>query len=902
VQAILVSHTHWDREWYRTFEDFRARLVDLVERVVELCEADPGYRFLLDGQTVVLEDFLEVRPGARDALRALCAAGRIAIGPWYVQPDSLLPSGEAHVRNLLLGRSVGGVFGPVSRVGYTPDSFGHPAQFPQLLRGFGIESFVYWRGNGSEIDTLPNEYDWQAPDGSRVLACHLRKGYFAAATVPDDEIARAAAVIAGRARELAEHARAGVVLLPGGIDHAMPEARTAELAHEIAASADMPVRRGMLEDYVAVALAGATGRPVHRGELVGARVAPLLPGVWSTRTWIKLANRRCEAELEGWAEPFAALALAAGLADERPALELAWKSLLRNQAHDSICGCSRDEVHEQMRARFDTARELAEQTAKRSLERLGGLGRERQSPWSDGFDLLVANPSPRSRTDVVRFPLDFHPFMRPALDPAEAVHPLLLHDIAERSFVVDGAPARLVPAGPGRLKLLPERAAFDLEFVARDVPAFGLQRVRVAPAPAGVDARDRVETVEPGGPDATIESGDVRVAVRADGRFDLTIGAARFRGLGELESVGDRGDSYDHDPLVGDGATEPRLEAVGVERSRHRSGVQELRVVRHLRVPEALDATREARSPREVSFEVETLLRVVPGVARVDVDLRVENRARDHRLRMVFPVHGPVARFEAATTFDVAVRTPGPAEAGEVGGEGGGGPVQAMPATFVQQGFVHAGGLSVVAPGLPEAEVVAGEPARVAITLLRCVGALSRPDLRSRPGPAGPGTDVPGAQCPGTLRARLWLFAGLDPAAAREAELGLRAVVCGDEAVLPEGRPLLALAPAALLVSAFKPAHGGSGVVVRVANPTSLAREAALVVGFPFADVSAVRLDETTPPVSRDGDEAGRIERDGASLRFRVPARGLRTLRFDFGRGEYPARTQMGKRRSASCS
>ncbi|MGH0032159.1 MAG: glycoside hydrolase family 38 C-terminal domain-containing protein, partial [Myxococcota bacterium] len=146
MRAVLVTHAHWDREWYRTFQDFRARLVDLVDRVLDLCAADPDYRFLLDGQTVVLEDYLEIRPGRRAELRAASAEGRIAIGPWYVQPDSLLPSGEAHVRNLLLGRRVGEAIGPVSRVGYTPDSFGHPAQLPQLFAGFGIGSFVYWRG------------------------------------------------------------------------------------------------------------------------------------------------------------------------------------------------------------------------------------------------------------------------------------------------------------------------------------------------------------------------------------------------------------------------------------------------------------------------------------------------------------------------------------------------------------------------------------------------------------------------------------------------------------------------------------------------------------------------------------------------------------------------------------
>ncbi|MBY0273787.1 alpha-mannosidase, partial [Candidatus Binatia bacterium] len=233
MKVFLVSHTHWDREWYRTFQTFRARLVDAIDRVLELVEADDGFRFLLDGQTIALEDYLEIRPERRVALERACRAGRIAIGPWYVQPDSLLPSGEAQVRNLREGRRVGAAFGPVSRVAYTPDSFGHPAQLPQLFAGFGLGPFVYWRGNGDEIDHLPAEWLWQAPDGSAVLAHHLGEGYFAASGLPQDADA-AAAFLADLVRRLGERSRSGAVLLMNGFDHAPPEATTAGAAAALA--------------------------------------------------------------------------------------------------------------------------------------------------------------------------------------------------------------------------------------------------------------------------------------------------------------------------------------------------------------------------------------------------------------------------------------------------------------------------------------------------------------------------------------------------------------------------------------------------------------------------------------------------------------------------------------------
>lgn len=870
MRAFLVTHTHWDREWYRTFQAFRARLVDAVDRVLDLCAADPGYRFLLDGQSIALEDYAAIRPGRAAELRARVAEGRIAIGPWYVQPDSLLPAGESHVRNLLEGRRAGEAFGPVSRVAYTPDSFGHPAQFPQLFAGFGLSAFVYWRGHGGEIDTLPPEYDWVAPDGTALLACHLGKGYFAAATDPRADAESAAARIAGAAKELAARTQSGAILLLNGIDHALPEPKTAAIAEAAGRLTGFAFERALVEDFVAAVEAAGAGeaelrapgsRPRFAGELSGARVAHLLPGVWSTRTWIKLANRACEAALLGFAEPLAALAARFGAPGEAPALRLAWRTLLQNHAHDSICGCSRDAVHEAMRVRFEDARELAHETAARALGRLAGAGVERAAPWSESLALAVWNPSPHPRSGLVRFALDPHPWIIPAANPVESIHPLLLRDLAGASFTADGAPARLVPAETGRVKLLPERAGFDLEFVVRDVPAFGWKRVvlerREGPSP------DEAEAVAPGSAAASLESGGVRIAVRSDGCVDLALGAARFEGLFAVEDVGDRGDSYDFD--FG-GPDETELVSVTVERFTHPAGVAGLRVARRLRVPRRLEPGRAARSRERAELWLETELRLAPDAQRVDVRITLDNAAEDHRLRLLFPVGRGVAHCDAATTFDVTRRgreTPDDARW-----------VQRAVASFVQQGFVHANGLSVVAPGLPEAELVETDAGTaVALTLLRAVGHLSRHDLRSRPGPAGPGTDTPGAQCPGRLVARLGLFAGLDPAAARDAELPLFAVPAGDAPLLAAERPALELAPRALVLSAVKPAESGTGLVVRVLNPTEAPHEAALRLGFPFARAERVRLDETPA--------AGTLSRAGDTLRFAVPPHALVSLQID---------------------
>jgi mannosylglycerate hydrolase len=832
LRCVMVSHTHWDREWYRTFEGFRGRLVDAVDRVLDLLGEDPDWRFLLDGQSIVLEDYLEVRPERRAELVDACRRGRVGVGPWYVQPDSLLPGGEAHVRNLLEGRRVAMEFGSASRVAYTPDSFGHPAQFPQIFVGFGLDAFVYWRGNGSEIDTLGPTYVWEAPDGSEILACLLPKGYFCASALPTD-----VDEAVERLTDLGEQLASGdgdAVLFMNGVDHALPDANTREVCEALAAATGWSVRRGLLEDYVAIALDGRD-MPRFRGELVGGRLAILLPGVWSARMTLKLRNRRAETALLGWAEPWASLGRWYGTPDERPALRLAWRSLLANQAHDSLCGCSIDAVHEQMQGRFDTAEGLAASTTARVLEQLAGLGAERRTSWSDRLDIAVFNPSPHPRTDVVHIPIDGYPPIGLAGD-VQALHPSILAGLVQPGFTADGIPARIVPsADPNRFQVITSVAPIDLEVVVADVPAFGWRRVAIAPHDTAVP--DAVDVGQ------EISAGHIVVRAADDGTLTVRLGPHEWSALVGVEDCGDRGDSYDADPF-GPVVTNPT--SISVERRRHPSGIQTLHIARAFAIPVGVSADRSTRADTTTTCTVATEVRVAPGVERVDVFVTVDNTVNDHRLRLLFPTGGPVGQFRAATTFDVAARSTRPADDDQW--------VHPAPTTFPNQGWIAANGLLVGAPGLPEAAVTAD--GTIAVTLVRAVGWLSRGDLGTRPVQAGPGMPVPGAQCRGRLGAHLILASDADLSIARDAELGLRAVPAGDAPLLDPGVALLELSPLSLTLSAVKPASDGNGLIVRVLNPTDQRLEAHLQLAKSTVSATAVRLDETPttdPILAEDG-------------------------------------------------
>jgi alpha-mannosidase/mannosylglycerate hydrolase len=174
-RLYLYLHTHWDREWYRPFEDFRTDLVGLVRTVCDSLEQGVLPNFNLDGQACVLEDVTQVSPELLARITSLMQVGRLSAGPWYVLADQMLVSGESLVRNLKLGLSLTGKFGQPALVGYCPDTFGHSQDLPRILSGFGIKCAVVWRG----VPPLDQPaFWWESPDGSRVLAYHLRRGYY----------------------------------------------------------------------------------------------------------------------------------------------------------------------------------------------------------------------------------------------------------------------------------------------------------------------------------------------------------------------------------------------------------------------------------------------------------------------------------------------------------------------------------------------------------------------------------------------------------------------------------------------------------------------------------------------------------------------------------------------------
>jgi hypothetical protein len=773
-RIAVVPHTHWDREWYEPFQGFRLRLVKLLDRLLALMEHDPSYaRFLLDGQMAVVDDYLEIRPEAEERIRALAAAGRLTMGPWYILMDEFLVSGETIVRNLQLGIARGAAFGGVMSVGYLPDMFGHIAQMPQILRQAGFSHTAVWRGVPSRVDKTG--FWWEAPDGSRVRAEYLVVGYGNGAAIPDDPKA-----LVRRVKDHVAEVEEFLIddlLFMNGTDHQEPQPWLGRVLAEANALQDeLQFEITSLADYVATA--PNEDLPLWQGELRSGARSNVLMGVASNRVDVKQAAARTERALERRAEPYTALFVPSDAWPHR-LLALAWLGVIRNSAHDSICACSVQEVIDAVLHRFAESRRIADGLANQALEALG------RSMAKGGP--VVVNASARARRGLVELVVPATGDTENIQVLAERIGPGLPGTLTIDAQTVrtilgaiqgsridddtwvqgvtiaedeDGIDLTItlgpeenteVPIASIRQDLYTRLGARPTTMVrvrldqpplrrilarAETTPGFGWQAFRPAPLSHPVEVLDRDK--DPASP-VTLGNGLVTVDVNpADGTFSID----GLPGFGRLVDGGDLGDSYNYSPPGTDTLvdTPDSCQVTIGDRGPVRATVT---IVQTYTWPEYVDGTTRRRVGVR-TVEVTTVLELRADDPAVHLTTRFVNPSRDHRLRVHFPLPEPADHSEAECAFSVVSR--GLTAEGRSDEYG-------LP-TFPSRRFVTAGGLTVAHEGLLEYELVdltTGDDGTdrahgLALTLLRATGMLSRLGMTYRPLPAGPLTPVEGLQ------------------------------------------------------------------------------------------------------------------------------------------------------------
>ena len=795
IDVTIVPHTHWDREWYLPFQHFRLKLVKLIDHVMNLTEQH-DFQFMLDGQTIVLEDYLEIKPENKDRLMNLIRLNKIAVGPWYLLPDEWLIGAESFIRNLETSIDLARELDiPFMQVGYLPDQFGHTRAIPQILSNLTpFKAAVMWRGVGPEITTVPFKWKSEFNAQEEILGVYMPYGYGNAADLPDEEEPLNQAIIE-KVEELQQFSPLPNYLLMYGTDHQFPSPEIIPYV-KLMDIENYDVNFGFLEDYVTKlqnSIVDFNYVPVeYSGEFRSSARAPLLQDTYSARMWIKQWNQKVEDLLVLYTEPLLThFWLFGNRGYPENYLKLAWKWLLKNQTHDGICGCSVDQTHDEMISRFSWAESIAASQINDLREDL----EKYIDTNDDGYaTLVVYNPSNSTEIpNLIEFEYDSRVTITGIKNDQEIIFPVQSESSSEDILFENTFSPIMLKAG---LKMLPGRQISDVylnEQIIEEDEDSEVCRVTLlcAKVPIGDFSVDELKkkasalieskkfkkfhvkatlgskqkytaltTLTPWSfnkfqlitssldlPESefmvsknAVSNKYYEVSFNNDGTFDYydKIKKVGYESLHKYEDWGDKGDEYTFGRIGPE-----NVKVKNVKREIVSEGPIYFDILQqsNLELYKSLDKDRNKRIGK-VETSVETLFRFYKEIPLIEFKTKLTNKAKDHRLRICFDL--PYRSFETLTATHFGTIKRNSIQYGDETYVEMPSGIQAQKRYIRVNDTLKQSAITLINKGLPEVELVEGS--RLALTLIRSVGYLSRMDFDERPMHAGPFLETPGAQ------------------------------------------------------------------------------------------------------------------------------------------------------------
>lgn len=890
----IISHSHWDREWYMAFEQHRMRLVDLIDQSMDLFEKDASFgSFHLDGQTIVMDDYLEIKPQNRERLEKHVREGRFSAGPWYILQDEFLTSGEANVRNLLVGRKEALEYGNLCQVGYFPDAFGNAGQMPQLLKQAGMKAIVFGRGvkpvgfnnevQGGEYESTYSEMMWESPDGSALPGILFANWYSNGIEIPVEEEA-AKAYWEPKLASARQFAGTRHLLFMNGCDH-QPVQKDLGAAIETARRLypDIEFIHSDFDAYVDAVGAELKNVSTVRGELISQETDGryTLVNTTSSHIPLKQMNRVCETALEREAEPMAVLAYLCGKEYPEEFLRYSWKTLMQNHPHDSICGCSVDAVNEEIKIRFDKSRQVAKELFN------DGMSWMSDRIHTEGMDypFVVFNMTGWNRDGVVSVVIDYDRCYRGRYDEQySAMEQLVIPGLVLKDADGHTVAAKIEDAGVRFGYELPDdrfRRSYmarqlRVTFEAKNVPALGycayyLEKAETAEKPVA-----KKQSLTPA--ERVMENDFLRVEIHEDGSYSVTEkeSGKSYPHIGYYQECGDIGNEYifiqdsGKEEITTQGAT-AQIELTEDEEYRCT-----YRITHRLMVPESADELLEkehrqcvelyqrkaGRSKELVELSITTLLKLERSAKGLKVETTIDNTAKDHRIRVMVPTGLQAQTHFADSTFEVVER---PNRHGRAW--------QNPSGCEHQQNFVAMDdgreGILVANFGLYEYEVLPDRDNTIAVTLLRCTGEMG--DWGDFPTPA--------AQLPGihTVAYEILPFRKEEMAAAFteghlfQTELAAASLVSkrgylkdetggAIEKTLPTKKGFFTWSGKGLNLTGFKKKEEDSDIIVRFVNETKETVELTIDSQEWFGKVYRSNvIEENLGEVAKGGDSCYRM-------------------------------------------
>jgi len=700
MKVIAYNHTHWDREWYEPFETFRLRFAQVIELILGEIAKENIECFYLDGQTIILEDYFEIYPDKKAIIKELITKGKIIIGPWYVLADEFLVSGESLFRNMLIGINQSKELGCKKFIGYLPDSFGHNSEIPRILNAFGISHSVLWRGAG----TLNSEFIWKSHDDSSVLATYLIEGYFQNIIHENIPIEQKAEKLQNFLDNIKKYSSSDYILLPIGGDHLGPVIDLKNQINDInLLLKEYNFENGNIFDYAEKFCDEKILKsPLQhlKGELRDNTRNPILPGTLSSRIYLKQLNAISSWKLNKLAEPFYTFLQKTNMVSSATnEINHAWKTLIKNHPHDSICGCSINHVHDEMIPRFSQVNQISDRLILR--------GQNAVSSKINKDAIWIYNASDYEYTGTVK------------IKTKES-----LPENIKKQFV------KSTVEFPKEILLDTQRPPFSEDMTeyseylvfAENIPAHSIKIID-----KNFLYNEKIHDVQIG--ENFIQNSRIRIDINPDNTLSLTdfeLGR-KYAGLHYFYDRQDTGDTYNYAPLEADTPFLSKLIKTEImENGKLRST---LRLVNNIK-----------------NTLITTDVSLSAGSKRAEFSTRWENTEENHILQVKFKLKEAITETHAENTFgiikrehkkDYSLKKLIPCNKG----------TEAKTNTAPMQRFVYAAGLGIITEGLSEYGVDNDE---LFITLLRAVGKLSKLSLNTRNFPAGPPLDTSGAQCIGS--------------------------------------------------------------------------------------------------------------------------------------------------------
>ena len=748
MNVHVVTHTHWDREWYAPFEIFKGRLFNLIDDLMEKMEKHSSFKhFMLDGQTVVLEDYLEEHPQKKEALVKLIRENKIIVGPWYILPDEFLVTGEAMIRNFLIGQDVlKSLDVPSMQIGYLPDMFGHNAYTPSLLKGLDLKAAVIWRGVGDACrDT---EFIWKSPNGDGILTVNLLHGYGNGAHF-GKSVSQMKEIFTKEIQFLSKHKVTNNVLIMNGTDHEFPMYELPQNFSSWEKEMKVNLTHSTIENYVDAVIHEKPPLKKVYGELKDPRYEPVLKDVTSTRIYLKLLNFEAQRLFSRYVEPLSAYLWMNGKKVNLEEIKDGWKLILKSQPHDSICGCSVDAVHRDVESRLRNSIELGSSlVAKYMREISNGIDVNEDQ----GIPILVFNPYEHEKNSIVSVEV--------AVPTSEREHYEVVDEKGEKveSFMETPEKAGFLSelSGNNYLRFLTNLSEFQsaptpwnlffrtpkiLNFRANLSP-LGFKIFYLRKNDSGREDEKKNEN-----PD--FENDFYAFHLNDDGSFDLKdkVNDVFYKSLNYFEDVADSGDEYNFSPIEGDNpitSLEQRANIISIE---EHDFLKKVNIELKMKLPKLLDSSRKLRTKEKEAVSFHILYKLYRDLPRIDVDLALNNTIRDHKLSFVVKLPEKIEEVKNDGYFGM-VSHPSDLKIYDDSY------TEELISRYAMESFALFKGnkskLIVATRGIHEYEThVLERETKANFTLLRAVNWLSREDLLTRKGHAGPPIPTPEGQCLG---------------------------------------------------------------------------------------------------------------------------------------------------------